>query len=206
MKKNRAFLWLIPIPVAIIIDFIILARVFKSEFNSIAPGESGHLTGMGTAFAAVILLIITVIISVIFVTITAIRYSKLSRHYVENPEAGINKKSFELPFHDGKIWCEHLDGMGDSEDDVITKFLDDVDAFSRPSVSAYMIINLDRTVITERIVGTIVNGIVCADKSISKIAFVGVNKRWQKSFGEVKKKGIVITFLSDYEKAKEWFF
>ena len=46
--------------------------------------------------------------------------------------------------------------------------------------------------------------IINTDKMISSIAFVGVNKRWQKPFGQIKKKGIVITFQSDYEKSKEW--
>lgn len=26
-------------------------------------------------------------------------------------QAGMNKKSFELPYNGGTIWCEHLDGM-----------------------------------------------------------------------------------------------
>ena len=37
-------------------------------------------------------------------------------------------------------------------------------------------------------------------------AFVGVDKRMQRSFGVLRKKGIVIKFISDYEKAKEWLF
>lgn len=40
-------------------------------------------------------------------------------------EAAIKKKSFELNYHDGAIWCEHLDGMGHYEDEVIATFLED---------------------------------------------------------------------------------
>ena len=40
-------------------------------------------------------------------------------------EAGIKKKSFELYYNGGSIWCEHLDGMGLCKEKVIEKFLDD---------------------------------------------------------------------------------
>ena len=36
-------------------------------------------------------------------------------------EAAIKKKSFELNYNGGTIWCEHLDVMGTSEDEVIAK-------------------------------------------------------------------------------------
>ncbi len=206
MKKNRAFFWLIPILVVIIADLIILACVFKEEFNSIQPGEPGHPTGLATAFVAVVLLIPTVIISAIFIFITIVRYDKLSKHYFEDPQAGIKKKSFELFYNGGKIWCEHLDGMGAYEDEVITKFVEDIKTFSRPSISSYMIINLDKTEITEQIVNIITTNIMDMEKPIRKIAFVGVDKRWHRSFDAVKEKGIVITYFCDYEKAKEWLF
>ncbi len=121
-------------------------------------------------------------------------------------QAGIEKKSFELPYNGGQIWCEHLDGMGKFETEVIRKFTKDKSSFSRPSVSSLMIINLDRTDITENIAGTIVTNILEIDKVFKKIAFVGVNIRWRKAFGDLKRKGISIKFLSDYEKAKEWMF
>ena len=121
-------------------------------------------------------------------------------------QAGIKKKSFELNYNGGQIWCEHLDGMGAYEDDVIAKFLGDVKAFSKPSVSSFMIINLDETDITEKIAETIVTAITETDKIFRKIAFVGVDKCWQKSFNRIKEKDIAVKFFSDYEKAKEWMF
>ena len=36
-------------------------------------------------------------------------------------QAAIRKKSFELNFNGGTIWCEHLDGMGTSENEVIVR-------------------------------------------------------------------------------------
>ena len=119
-------------------------------------------------------------------------------------QAAVRKKSFELYFHGGTMWCEHLDGMGACEDEVIVKFAGDIPSFSRPSVSSFMIISLDETVITGRIAETILSGISQMDKPIMKIAFVGVGRRWHRAFGNLTKKGIVIAFLSDYEEAKEW--
>lgn len=121
-------------------------------------------------------------------------------------QAGIEKKSFELNYNGGTIWCEHLDGMGSWEESVISKFSKDIDNFSKPSVSSYMIINLDKTDITEGIVEVIISTFLDGKKFFRKIAFVGVGRRWQKQFNNIKKRGIIINYLSDYEKAKEWLF
>ena len=96
--------------------------------------------------------------------------------------------------------------MGSWEESVISKFSKDIDDFSKPSVSSYMIINLDKTDITEGIVEVIISTFLDGKKSFRKIAFVGVGRRWQKQFNNIKKRGIIINYLSDYEKAKEWLF
>ncbi|MCR5479072.1 MAG: hypothetical protein K6F27_04335 [Ruminococcus sp.] len=119
-------------------------------------------------------------------------------------EAAVKKKSFELNYNGGTIWCEHLDGMGTLEGEVIAKFCEDKKLFSRPSVSSFMIIDLDETEITEQIVRTIVDAIIEANKVFRKIAFVGVEKHWQKQLGAIKTKGFAVRFIGDYEKAKEW--
>ena len=123
----------------------------------------------------------------------------------DKERAGINKKSFELNYNGGTIWCEHLDSMGNMESEVIQKFEGDYKVFSRPSVSSYMIINLDETTITEKIAVSIINGITECKKRFLKIAFVGVGRKEQKQFGRIMKKtGIIVSYLQDYEKAKEW--
>ena len=122
-------------------------------------------------------------------------------------QAGINKKSFELNYNGGMIWCEHLDSMGNMETEVINKFKEDCRIFSRPSVSSYMIINLDETIVSDQIVECIVNGIIECPKRIRKIAFVGIGKKEQKKFGRLNtESGVIISFFSDFEKAKEWTF
>ena len=114
-------------------------------------------------------------------------------------QAGIKKRSFELDYQGGQIWCEHLDGMGVYEEKVINKFLVDEKIFSRPSVSSFMIVNLDKTVITEKIADMIVSVISESKKQFGKIAFVGIPSRWKMRFGCVKQKGIILRFFNDYE-------
>ena len=42
-------------------------------------------------------------------------------------------------------------------------------------------------------------------RTYHKIAFVGVDKREQRQFGRIKTElGVMISFFSDYKKAKEW--
>lgn len=120
--------------------------------------------------------------------------------------SAVKKRSFELYYNGGTIWCEHLDGMGSYEDEVIAKFLEDKKAFLRPSVSAFMIINLDKTDITDRIAETIVTAVSESDKPFRKIAFVGVKAIRRRQLSVIKLKGIVVGFFDDYEKAKEWLF
>ncbi len=103
-------------------------------------------------------------------------------------QAAIKKKSFELNYNGGTIRCEHLDGMGTFEDEVIAKFTEDKRLFSRPSVSSFMIIDLDETDITQHIVNTIVDAILESNKVFKKIAFVGVEKHWHKQLGTKTKR------------------
>ena len=84
----------------------------------------------------------------------------------------MKKKSFEINYNGGTIWCEHLDSMGNMEAEVIRKFEEDSKTFCRPSVSAYMIINLDETTVTEQIEACIVNGIIESKKKFMKIATI----------------------------------
>jgi hypothetical protein len=120
-------------------------------------------------------------------------------------QAALNKKSFELNYNGGTIWCEHLDGMGNHEQEVIEKFKGDLPKLMRPSVSSCMIINLDETKITEAVANAIVDGLVGGNKKLRKIAFVGVGKRYYAVFNEIhNRSGTIVRFIADYEKAKEW--
>ena len=115
------------------------------------------------------------------------------------------KKSFELHYNSGTIWCEHLDGMKSHEQEAIDKFNGDLPELLRPSVSSCMIIHLDETMITEAIKHAIVNGLSEREKRFRKIAFVGVDRKHQiKLITGLSRTGAAVKFPDDYEKAKEW--
>ena len=123
----------------------------------------------------------------------------------DKERAGMNKKSFELNYEGGTIWCEHLDSMGNLEVEVIKKFEEDFKVFSRPSVSAHVIINLDETIVSGQIADCIVNSIIGGTKRFRKIAFIGIDKKRQKQFEKIAKEaGAIVAYWKDYEKAKEW--
>lgn len=123
-----------------------------------------------------------------------------------NTEAGLRKKSFELYFNGGSIWCEHLDGMCELKEQVIEKFLEDKKSFCRPSMTSFMIINLDETVIDTEIISCIVETLTGSTKRFMKIAFVGVKKSTDKNEFRVISgmKGCPLEFFDDFEKAKQW--
>lgn len=120
--------------------------------------------------------------------------------------AGIKKKSFELNYNGGTIWCEHLDSMGDCETLVIDKFTEDSKTFLRSSVSAFMIINLQLTVLTAAITEILISILTGSAKAFRKIAIVGVDRHCRKALNPIGSKGSVLRYFDDYEKAKEWMF
>lgn len=123
-----------------------------------------------------------------------------------NTEAGLRKKSFELYFNGGSIWCEHLDGMGDLKEKVIEKFLEDKKSFCRPSMTSFLILNLDQTEIDDDIISCIFDTFVNSQKRFMKIAFVGVKKIGDRNYlrNISRKKGCPVEFFDDFEKAKWW--
>ena len=123
----------------------------------------------------------------------------------DQERAGLNKQSFELSFRGGSIWCEHLDGMGEMDTEVIRKLRADARLFTRPSVSARMIVNLDETVVTEAIAACVAACITGCGKRFARIVFVGLGRREQKKIAALLHGcGAQIAFLRDYERAKEW--
>lgn len=123
-----------------------------------------------------------------------------------NTEAGLRKKSFELYFNGGSIWCEHLDSMGDMKEKVIEKFLSDKKSFCRPSMTSFIIVNLDQTDIDDDIISCIFDTFVNSQKRFMKIAFVGVKKIGDRNYLRdiSRKKGCPVEFFDDFEKAKWW--
>ena len=67
-----------------------------------------------------------------------------------------------------------------------------------------MIINLDKTEITEKINETIIINLTEGKKLFRIIAFVGVNMRWRRKLVKLQKNGCTVKIFKDYEKSKEW--
>lgn len=130
----------------------------------------------------------------------------MNKYMNVNTEAGLRKKSFELYYSGESIWCEHLDSMGDMKDKVIEKFLEDKKTFCRPSMTSFIIINLDQTETDPEIISCIKETMISTPKRIMKLAFVGVTKAIDKNDLRVisQKKGCPMEFFEDFEKAKKW--
>ena len=120
-------------------------------------------------------------------------------------KAGINKSSFELYYNGGSIWCEHLDGMGKYAEKVKEKFWGDFKTLSKPSMTSFIIINLDKTILDNDLVSWIADTIIQSSKRFMKIAFVGVQHSKRAALRKIQyNKGCAVSFFDDYERAKQW--
>ncbi|MDO5128272.1 MAG: hypothetical protein Q4D54_11120 [Eubacteriales bacterium] len=65
--------------------------------------------------------------------------------------------------------------------------------------------SFELTKITDTIIDYITDKLIQCPKQFRKLAIVGVDRKKQKQFERLSKQtGILIKFLGDYEKAKEW--
>jgi hypothetical protein len=122
---------------------------------------------------------------------------------------GTNKKSFAMYFGGGEIWFEHLDGMYSFTDKVIHKFIDDTQNVTKPSAPSLIAINLDETVVNEKIIALITDTYIKNSRYIHKVVFVGLYSCSQKLMKKAFKKRegeyeFAVNYINDFEKAKEW--
>ena len=83
--------------------------------------------------------------------------------------------------------------------------MNDFKNFNRPSMTSFVIINLDETMVDNDIISCITDTIIQSQKRYMKIAFVGVQKPEQAAFRKIQyQKECVVNFFDDYEKAKQW--
>ena len=124
---------------------------------------------------------------------------------MEKYELGINKKSFSLYFGGGEIWCEHLDSLCDRKDLFFEKFDNDLKTIKRPSASSYLAVIVDETDIDREMIDYLLDTFISLDKPLKKIAFIGLDNKWNKYFNK-KNKGtyILMKSISDLEEAKNW--
>ncbi len=126
-----------------------------------------------------------------------------------NELPGTHKKSFILSFMGADIWFEHLDGMYSYTDEVIQKFIKDLPNITKPSAPSLVSVNLDETLVDERLVDIIADTYIINTRFIHKLVFVGLNKHARKIMMRAFKKRngqyqFAINYVNDFEKAKEW--
>ena len=141
-------------------------------------------------------------------------FSKLIRGKMQNDITakdvpGTHKKSFSMYFGGGEIWFEHLDGMYSFTDEVIQKFIDDIQNITKASAPSLIAINLDETFVDERIIDLITDTYIKNNRHIQKVVFVGLERYSRNLMKKAFKKRedeyqFAINYISDFEKAKEW--
>jgi hypothetical protein len=122
---------------------------------------------------------------------------------------GTNRKSFAMYFSGGEIWFEHLDGMYSFEDEVMRKFINNITNITKPSAPSLIAVNLDETVVSEKIIALITDTYIKNTRYIHKVIFIGLDKYSQKLMKSAFKKRddeyqFAVNYINDFEKAKEW--
>lgn len=143
------------------------------------------------------------------------RYSEIELHaslsgkkmYLERGyrEKEYCRKSFPMFFGGGEIWFEHLDGIHEHTELAIEKLERDYQQFKRPSMPSLIAINLDETVVTEALISAVADKLLKGDKRFTRVVFVGVDKKIKRKIErELAGASFVLSFINDFEKAKEW--
>lgn len=119
---------------------------------------------------------------------------------------GVKKKSFILPYNGGEIWFEHLDGMYQYTELVLSNLKQDAEVFSIPSKPGVIGFVLNETVINQTVVDAIEEVLCNGTKCYRKVAFIGTNWQIKRSIKRVfyGKSDFLIGFFEDFELAKEW--
>lgn len=127
--------------------------------------------------------------------------------YIDRQEV-IVRESYSMAFKGGEIWFEQLDALSVHTDIVMDKFRKDLSLIKKPSLTGFIAVNVNETLVDAQMADEIIRGFVQIPK-IRKVVFIGVTKATRnimKGLLEQKdrKVSFVYTFIDDYEKAKEW--
>lgn len=120
--------------------------------------------------------------------------------------AGLEKRSFSLPFNGGMIWCEHLDSLGDDEESFRAKLSTDCNELSKPSAPSHLAFVLDETAVNDSCCEMMVDALV-RQAHPKKAAFVGTSPAEKRQINACLRKTDVrfaVSFYDDLEEAKHW--
>lgn len=88
---------------------------------------------------------------------------------------------------------------------VFLKFDNDLKTIKRPSSSSYLAVIVDETDVDREMIDYLINSFVSLDKLLKKIAFVGLDNKWNKYINKKNKEtNILMKGISDLEEAKFW--
>ncbi len=119
----------------------------------------------------------------------------------------IIRKSFKITFKNGEIWAEELDSLSIHTEVAKKKFLMDLEQIKKPSMPAYISINLNETLVDENFAILLVNGLSSIRRPIMKVVFIGLDRKARKIFDNLFRTtphNFIYTSINDFEKAKEW--
>ena len=119
--------------------------------------------------------------------------------------SGYRKRSFALPYRGGMIWCEHLDALGDSTELALDKLRLDRERFQRPSSPSSIAIVLNETIQCEALLAAIADALLQTDKVFLRVCVIGADRKARRTLqASLVGKGFALSFLEDFEAAKEW--
>lgn len=126
----------------------------------------------------------------------------------DDPEnlPGARKKSFALPYRNGEIWFEHLDGMYQFSELALEKLISDSRVFLLPSKPARIGFVLSETEITDALVSRMAWLLCQTQKRFDRVCFIGADKQTKKRLqcALAGKQPFFMAFIDDFECAKEW--
>ena len=126
---------------------------------------------------------------------------------IQNPQdlPGVKKKSFSMHFGGSEIWFEHLDGIYGYTELAVQKLEKDYEQFKRPSMPALIAVNLDETLGDDKLINAIAEKLLNGGKRFMRVVFVGADRNTKKKLKNAFSGApFALTFINDFEKAKEW--
>lgn len=119
----------------------------------------------------------------------------------------IVRKSFAISHNNGEMWAEELDSLYNFSDVVETKFLEDMKMIKKPSSPSIIAINLNQTMITKRLATIIIENLIDAGSSVTKVSLIGLDKEGINIMKKVFKTynpNFAYKYFGDFVKAKDW--
>lgn len=119
----------------------------------------------------------------------------------------IVRDSFALPYGNGMIWYEALDGLGNELALVREKFDREMKQVARPSTTSHVVLHVEGTALDEALMAHMAAGLLALGHGLKRLAVVGLSwwqrLRMRRAMIAVAR-SVAVGYFSDLEKGKEW--